>query len=264
MPLSREGSSPERIHFIDELRGLDIILMVLYHLIYTLGFLFDIAWCRDVFIGLAPISPLFAGLFIFLCGLSCRLSHSNLRRGSLLLLIAVGISVGMWFFSRWMDSPDLMIWFGILHFLAVAILLFVPLRPVLDRLSPAVGLLICALCFWLTWGVPASEGGFVGLPGIVEWSLPSSWMTIPWLYPLGLSYLPSADYFPLLPWIFCFLAGSFVGVWARDGRFPAWMYRQRLPVLSTLGRHTLWIYVLHQPVIYGVGYLLIALVNLFK
>lgn len=236
-----------RIHFMDEVRGFDIILMVLFHGFYTIGYLFDLAWGRALFLFFQPVEAFFAGIFIFICGISCRLSHSNWKRGGLLLLIAAGISVVLWLFMR-----EEMIWFGILHFLAAAILLFALFRPLLDRVPPLAGLLVCALLFLITWWVPGYRDGVFGIPGVLSFPVPDALTEILWLYPLGLSYLPSSDYFPILPWIFCFLGGSFVGVWAVQGRFPAFMYRRRVPFFSWIGKHTLIIYILHQPVIYGI------------
>lgn len=244
---SSAGSGVRRIHFMDEVRGFDIILMVLFHGFYTIGYLFDVAWGRALFQFFQPAEAFFAGLFIFICGISCRLSHSNWKRGGLLLLIAVGISVVLWIFMR-----EEMIWFGILHFLAVAILLFALLRPLLDRAPPLAGLLVCALLFFLTWWVPGYRAGMFGVPGLFSIPVPEALTKMRWLYPLELSYIPAADYFPLLPWIFCFLGGSFAGVWARQGRFPSFMYRRRVLFFSWIGKHTLVIYVLHQPVIYGI------------
>ena len=72
--------------------------------------------------------------------------------------------------------------------------------------------------------------------------------------PLGFfnSSFHSADYFPLLPHLFMFLTGTFVGVYATNGRFPAFTYRQRSKALCFLGRHALVIYIAHQPIIYGI------------
>ena len=235
-----------RIHFMDEVRGLDIILMVIFHAFYTSGWLLDWPLGQELFLFFSPVEPFFAGIFIFICGISCRLSHSNVRRGGLLLLVAVGISVFLWLFMR-----EEMIWFGILHFLAVAILLFALARPLLDRIPPLAGILACAVLYLLTRWVPAYQGGVFGIPGLFSFPVPAALQDCWWLYPLGLSDFSSSDYFPILPWIFCFLAGSFAGVWAKAGRFPAWMYIRRVPFLSWLGKHTLLIYVLHQPVIYG-------------
>lgn len=234
-----------RIHFMDEVRGFDLLLMLFYHGFYTVGWLFGQGWGQALFRFFMPVEPFFAGLFIFICGISCRLSHNNVKRGLLLLLAAVVISAALW-----LVMPTEMIWFGILHFLAVAILLFALLRPVLDHVPPLAGLLACALLLLCTWWLPAHNGSLLGIKGLFAVELPAPVVGTPWLYPLGLGKGAGADYFPLLPWIFCFLAGSFVGVWAKAGRFPCWMYVQRAPWLSWLGRHTLILYVVHQPVIY--------------
>ena len=57
----------------------------------------------------------------------------------------------------------------------------------------------------------------------------------------------SSDYFPLLPWFFLFLTGYFLYNLRR--REPLdW----RLPVVTNMGRHSLLVYLAHQPVVYGV------------
>lgn len=252
MPLKRRNSLLEevpvlrrRIHFLDEVRGFDLILMVFFHGFYMLGWIYDMAFGRVLFTFFQPVQPFFAGLFIFICGISCHLSHNNLRRGLILAGIAAGISLFLYLFMR-----DEMIWFGILQFLAVSILLFAALRPLLSKIPPAVGIAVCALLLLLTWHMPAELGSWFGIPGVFSLSLPENLVDISWLYPLGIGRGVGADYFPLLPWFFCFLAGSFVGVWAEAGRFPGWMYKSRLPWLSWIGKHTLVIYVTHQPVLF--------------
>ena len=159
----------------------------------------------------------------------------------------MGISLFLYLFMR-----DEMIWFGILHFLAVSILLFAALRPLLSKVPPLAGIAVCAVLFLLTYHMSHELGSWFGIKGLFTLPLPESLVDIPWLYPLGIGRGTGADYFPLLPWFFCFLAGSFVGVWAKAGRFPGWMYKSRAPWLSWIGKHTLIIYVVHQPVIYVV------------
>ena len=235
------------IHFLDEVRGFDLILMVFFQGFYMLGWIYDVAFGRTLFQFFRPVQPLFAGLFIFICGISCYLSHSNARRGLILAGISVGISLFLYLFMR-----DEMIWFGILHFLAVSILLFAALRPLLSKVPPLAGIAVCAVLFLLTYHMSHELGSWFGIKGLFTLPLPESLVDIPWLYPLGIGRGTGADYFPLLPWFFCFLAGSFVGVWAKAGRFPGWMYKSRAPWLSWIGKHTLIIYVVHQQVIYVV------------
>ena len=68
----------------------------------------------------------------------------------------------------------------------------------------------------------------------------------------------SADYFPLIPWLFLFWAGACVGVWLRLGRGPGWLYQRHSPFLAAAGQKSLWIYLVHQPALYLI-FLLIRL-----
>ena len=63
--------------------------------------------------------PLFASIFIVICGISCTLSHNNLKRGLLLLLVAEALTLGTHLYTK----PDVLN-FGVLHLLAVCILVF--------------------------------------------------------------------------------------------------------------------------------------------
>lgn len=261
----RRGIAPQkpfekgkRIHLLDELRGLAIVVMVIYHAFFTIGYLYDLPYGVNLFAFFAPAEPFFAGMFIFICGISCHLSHNNWKRGGLLMLIAAGITAVLW-----VVMPDEIILFGILHFLSVAILLYALLRPLLDRIPPLAGLLLCALLFALTWRVPVYHGSFFGIHGLLEWPVPPAWVANPWLYPLGFGYIPCSDYFPILPWIFLFFAGSFCGVWVRAGRLPSFAYRKHVPPLAFCGKHTLLIYVVHQPVIYALCYVVLFFMRTF-
>lgn len=261
--LAAEVPRSGRIPFFDEVRGVDIVLMVAFHAFFTIGWVFDGEWGRVLFQFFAPVEPFFAALFILLCGMSCHLSRSNLKRGLLLAACAAAMSLFLWLFM-----PEAMIWFGILHFLAVSILLFMLLKPLLARIPPAIGIAACALLMLMTWWFPSVNnpdgiGGYIGIRGLLAWQLPGELIANNWLYPLGLGYLGGTDYFPLLPWFFCFLAGSFLGVWVKQGKMPRWMYRSRLPVFGWLGRHTLVIYVLHQPVIFALCWITTTLMGLF-
>lgn len=242
-----------RIHFMDEVRGFVLILMVAYHGFYTAGYLFGVKWGHLLFDFFLPVEAFFASVFIFICGVSCRLSKNNLKRGSLLLLLALAITLVLKIFL-----PEEIILFGILHFLGVAIILFVPLRRLLDRISPVAGLALCALLMLVTWWVPEHNGAVLGIKGLFTWPVPDI-LKQPWLYPLGFGKLKSADYFPLFPWVFCFLGGSYAGIWASRRQFPDWMYRRRMPLLSSIGRRTLLIYILHQPVIYALCYIVLRI-----
>ena len=230
----------KRIHILDELRGLCVVLMVIYHALYTFAGIFGMSWAIKLFWLCSPLEPFFAGIFIALCGVSCRLSKSNRKRGLLLAAVAIAMTVVLL-----AAMPDQVIWFGVLHCLAVCILLFALLRPLLDRVPPLVGVIVCAVLCALLWTVPTVFGG-----RFLLWPLPTALLTCKWLFPLGFGYIYSADYFPLIPWVFCFMGGTFLGQWKE--RLPAWCYKRHLPPLAFAGRHSLIVYLVHQPLIIGI------------
>ena len=233
---------------MDEIRGFAVFCMVFYHGFYTLAFLFQseigLFWLRFF----TPAEPWFAGAFILIAGISSDLSHSNLVRGLKLLGVALVVT-----FATWIVVPDELILFGILHFLSVCMIVFGLLQPKLKRMKfSRIPVAVCALLFAVTYALPK---GYLGFPPHAAIRLPAALYSTNWLAPLGFNSpnFTSADYFPLLPWIFIFAAGTVIGKLAAQGKFPKWMYISRVPLLSWLGKHALVIYVLHQPVIFGVG-----------
>ena len=219
----------KRIQLIDALRGLAVLLMVIHHFLYDLvafcgapGWLFS----NPVFDFLHFV---FAGLFILLSGVSSNFSRSNVKRGLKALACALVITA----VTMVMDMPIL---FGVLHLLGTCMVLYGLTRPLWEKLPfwvvPAVSLLGLVLTGDMVGGVSSESR---------------------WLWMLGWTYegFVSTDYFPLLPWVFVFLLGTWAGKYIKAGRMPAWFYQTDCPPLAAVGRHSLVIYVLHQPVLYG-------------
>ena len=240
MPESAEAKSKTpRYALLDELRGAAIILMVIYHAFYSLGYVFGSERGRSLFAAMTPAQPFIAGTFILLCGLCCRLSRSNLKRG--LVLAGAAALVTLATLAMTLFGVNEVIRFGILHFLACAVLLFSLIVKLPEIIPPWVQVTAFASLFFLFrfWRPFPPTDFFL-------------------LYALGFpsATLRSADYFPLLPWLFLFLAGTAIGVYAKQGRFPAWCVKSRVPPLAWLGRHSLLIYLLHQPALAGLFSLL--------
>ncbi len=231
----------ERIWEIDFLRGLAILLMVAYHF----GFdLVELAGVRRV-LGIAvdlqsgPFRvavAFFAGLFIVLCGISGSLTRSNFRRGLKLLAVALLVSAASYVFS-----PDQVILFGILHCLAVCILLY---GATLEKAGPMACLAAAAAVFAVSVAVP-----------IVLKNTP---IRSDWLLPVGIvsDTFTSYDYFPLLPWLGVFLTGAAIGKAFYTARRSLLPWGRPVWLVNAAGRHSLWIYVIHQPVLLGIFYLL--------
>lgn len=241
---------------MDEVRGFAVLCMVFYHAFYVIAFLFNTDWMGQVFRFFMPAEPYFAAAFILISGISSQLSHSNLVRGAKLLAVALVVTL-----ATVIVVPDEAIWFGVLHLLAVCMLLFGALQKVLAKVPFCPGIIVCAVLFLLTCGLVFAEVPYIGVPGIPSLQVCALSENYRFGFPFGFRSpdFASADYFPLLPWVFMFLAGTFLGRFAKAGRFPEFMYKSRVPFFSWIGRHALIIYVAHQPVIYGIMLLITAI-----
>ena len=240
-----------RIGLIDDIRGLCVFCMIFYHGFLLLGDGFGVQFGTDAYEFFKPAQPFFAGTFIVLCGVSCRLSHSNWKRGAELFGIALAINLitilllpRIHLFGYTFTGTE--IWFGILNLLSVCILLFALTQKVVDWLPPAAGAFLMCVLYYVT---RFFEEGLVGFPGELETTVPASWMSHFWTFPLGLhdGTFWSADYFPLIPWAFLFFAGAYLGIYVKENTLPEFVYPARVRPLTWLGQHALLVYVLHVP-----------------
>lgn len=218
----------ERIHIIDTLRGLSVVLMVAHHFLYdAVEFLGAPAYffSNPVF---DVLHYIFAGCFIMLSGISSRFSKSNVKRSFKVLLAAAVITVVTY-------AIKMPIVFGILHFLGVCMLLYGLTGKWLQRFPTGPAVAVCCL------GIIASA-----------WLVDTVRLDVHFMWIFGFTYpgFVSYDYFPLLPWVFVFLTGTYLGGPIIAGKFPKWFYTANVPVFSSIGRHAFVVYILHQPVLY--------------
>ena len=217
-----------------------MVLMCFHHFFYDLAAFLGAPWwifSNPVF---NVLHYIFAGCFILLSGVSSRFSRSNLRRGGILLLIALALTAVTWlgdFLGEKLlgGAPGVLIVCGVLHMLAVCMLFYGFTHRFWDRLPDWVMILFCALATVLT--ARLANGVLIDGPG--------------WLFPFGFiaEGFYSADYFPLFPWLFVFLFGTWLGEKIRAGKLPEGFYTYRVPFFPAVGRHALLIYILHQPVL---------------
>ncbi len=230
-----------RYQVLDAIRGCALISMILYHacwdLVYIVGM--DWPWYRGFAAHVWQQSICWT--FLLLSGYCFALGRHQFRRGLTVFSCGALITAVTWL---WM--PSNLVYCGVLTLLGASSMLLVPLSPVLERLPPRAGLAGSFLLFLLFRDVNA---GFLGFEGLRLTALPDR------LYRNRLTALLgfppadffSTDYFSLLPWFFLFLTGYFLfrlrPEEAREMR--------RVPLAAAMGRHSLLIYMLHQPVIYG-------------
>lgn len=239
-----ELQTAARYRLLDELRGLDLISMMLYHGMWDVVFLFGVVqkWYtgRPGFVWQQSIY----WVFILLSGFCLPLGHHPFRRGAVVFGAGALVTAVTLLFL-----PEDVVWFGVLTLLGSSMLLTAALDPLLRRVPPAVGVAVSALLFWGTY---PTMNGFWNLPGgrlALPQALYANWPTA------YLGFMPksffSTDYFPLLPWLFLFWAGYFLHHLVGRGRLAP-LRRSVCPPLGWMGRHSLVLYLLHQPVILGV------------
>lgn len=233
-----------RLWLLDVLRGAALVNMLAYHALYDWVYVFGHTggWYDITAPGCHLWQQYICWSFILLSGYSFTLARRPLKNGLLVAGCAVVLTVATVVFL-----PSESIWFGVLHLNAAAVLLTCLVGPLLQKCPAGWGLAVCAVLFALTNQLPS---GYLGFEQFCLYELPAAWYqaNLFWLGLPDLARFSSADYFPLIPWLFLFWCGLFLArLWRpQKGQAPA-----VLRPLACVGRHTLLVYMLHQPVIYG-------------
>lgn len=220
-----------RYALLDELRGLDLVSMMLYHACWDMMFLFGI-W-MDWYAGMPGRlwQQAICWVFILLSGFCVPFGRHMLRRGVTVLAAGALVTAVTLVFM-----PGERVIFGVLTFLGTAMLLTGVLEPLLKKVMPAVGLAVSAVLFALTYHLDERWLGFGGL----RLALPDAWYANYFTAFFGFPPFDfySTDYFALLPWLFLFWAGYFLhGVVGRARMEP--LRRSVCPALGWMGRHSL-------------------------
>ncbi len=232
LALALQHMKPERFWEIDFLRGIAIVMMVIFHILYDLDFfgLIKVNISSGFWFFFARAT---ATLFITLVGISLTLSYSKdpkfskfAKRGAIIFSYGLAITLATWLLAR-----EGTIFFGVLHFIGLAIILAYPLI----KFKYAA----------LISGIAAIAIGFV---------LKSLTFSFDWLMWLGLkpSHFYAYDYFPIFPWFGLVLIGIFLGntfYKSHDRQFELANQAKLTKPVCFLGRHSLLIYLLHQPIV---------------
>jgi len=265
-----------RVAIIDEIRGICVLCMVCFHCFFLLGSQFEVAWGTNLYEFFKPAQPAFSALFILISGICTRFSRNVKKRGFLLAIIAAGISLITVLLLPYLGFQDMRVWFGVLHLLAVSTLLFSFGRKIFDKIPSFVGLVFCLALFFLF--APVSQG-YIGMFGFRHELRDSLYQSNALAF-LGFHTpeFEAFDHFPLLPYMFIFLFGAFMGAiirptsriwytgrgragWLDEG-LPEFCYRSHSTFFGLLGRYALPIYLLHVPVFYGLVYFIQAIGSL--
>lgn len=231
-----------RIFFLDELRALALIGMIVYHAAYDLYAIFGVDF--DFYSGgWDTLQMAVCCTFIVIAGISARLTKSALKHGLVVFGCGMLMTIGTYFFM-----PSQIIRFGVLHFLGASMIIYHLFRRSVNKTPALLGAVISISAYLCLYGLPSGSifFGKVAVPANLYFSKILAVIGLP-----GNGFR-SADYFPLLPWFFLFLFGCFIGKWFRERKIPDFMLKKHSDFLCSIGSNTLAIYIVHQPVIYGV------------
>ncbi|MEM0492488.1 MAG: heparan-alpha-glucosaminide N-acetyltransferase [Candidatus Thermoplasmatota archaeon] len=240
----RHGFILKRTRFIeiDILRGVCVFLMVLLHIWWDLEYFKILKVDRGVY----QLQHIVAPLFFVLMGMCLIITYSQYKRECKnfyyhaifrgLYIFALGLFLSL---ISFVVIPDRPIYFGVLHCIGLSIIFCLPfLRLQVYSIVFAV-FFICT--GFVLGSLPMREAGIIHI--------------VVGIHPQGM-YRYTVDYFPLLPWLGVALLGVAIGsMLYRNGErcfsIPDLSrYRSVFP-FSWLGRHSLVVYLLHQPVIVG-------------
>lgn len=230
---------------LDALRGLAVLAMIAYHLLFDLSLYYGHPIPIESF-GYQLYARVVASVFLALVGICFVISWERTPPKARLkkyakraaILFAGGLLVTL---VTWIIDPPTFVIFGILHLIAVTTVIQYLVRP-LRKWNILLGLLILSTIFFL-------PTGDLGTPLLLPFGILEKGFT-------------SVDYYPLLPWLGPVLIGmgiaDYLYVPARlerlepfdDVQFPRW--------LLWTGRKSLWIYFAHQPVLLLLLWLLLG------
>lgn len=223
---------------LDFLRGIAIIMMVIFHLLWDLNYFNFIE--ISLFTGnWAYFQRITAGLFLFVAGIVLTVSYNRhkeifvekfLKRG--LLIFGAGLVITA---LTLIAIPKQFIYFGILHLIGVSVILSIPFIQK-KKFNLILGISLILL------------GTFVNLFAL----------RIPFMVWLGIDMpTQTLDFFPVIPWFGVVLLGIFVGNSVYEKGIPRFKFVKpfNTNALEFLGKNSLLIYFLHQPILFSIVYL---------
>jgi uncharacterized membrane protein len=228
--ISKEKKNTHRIWEVDFLRGLLVVGMIILHILYDL----------EEFYG-APINysggivnvvgKIVASLFIFISGLSTNFSRSSFKRGVIVFFSAMLVTLISYFFN-----PEIYVVFGILHFIGICMIV----SPLLKKIPTASLFILSFVLVSTVFVIPHIHvsGNYLFMFGIYNRDF------------------FSADYYPLLPWSWLFVAGMASGRLIYRQKKSIFKFSVNDNLINIIGRNSLIVYLVHQPVV-------LALLTLF-
>lgn len=240
----------KRYQVLDHLRGIMLLNMIAYHGMWDLIYLFDqdFSWYSSY--GSYVWQQSICWSFILISGFCWSLSRKKVKRG--MMTLGSGVLITLVTLSV---MPENRVVFGILTLLGSCMLFMIPLEKILKRCPAYVGGSISGMLFVLSRNINAGYLGFANwefmqLPKQLYHNLLTTYLG----FPMPSFY--STDYFSIFPWSFLFITGYFLYRILDEKKWLRYLEGKSMPKLEWIGRHSLMIYFVHQPILF-VGFTMI-------
>ncbi len=237
----------------DILRGFALAEMIIYHALWDIVFIFNVNISAFKGTGAYIWQQSICWIFILLSGFCVNFSCRKLKRSLTVIICSAIISI-----VTILALPDSAVKFGVLCLIGFGMLIMIPLDKYISKIAPIPAAIISLCLFLLTKNVPY---GFIGFENLNIAQLPSAlyqnYFTAFLGFPPAEFY--SSDYFPLIPWIFLYITGYFIYHIFKKYNLLHLLSTFSIKPLEWLGRHSLIIYMLHQPLIYGVLWIIFSI-----
>ena len=237
-----------RYNLLDSLRGMAIVSMVIYHAVWDLYYIFsvNVPFFESELGTLWQQSILWS--FVLLSGFCWSFSRKNLKRGTIVYLASWVVTGVTALFMR-----ENLILFGVLSFIGSAMLLTIPLNKLFLKIDPLIGILASAVLFAVSFKAMTGEIGLGSLSVALDDGMYNGYF----MAYLGFPFpsFQSSDYVPIIPWIFLYWTGYFLEKLFKRQEILKYLKGFKIEPFAFLGKHSLIIYMAHQPIVYGILHL---------
>ena len=237
----------KRLHLLDGIRGIVLISMIAYHFSWNMVYLYGARWTWYRSNAAYVWQQSICWTFILLSGFCWSMGRNHLKRGLMVFGGGALVTAVTLFFM-----PQNRVVFGVLTMIGSSMLLLIPLEKLMLKIPSQIGMCVSFILFLLFRNI---NRGYLGFEDLTITPLPRSWYRNLLTTYVG---MPSADfystdYFSLLPWCFLFITGYFLYKNCEKSRIlQSEILQKRIPFVDFLGKNSLLVYLLHQPVLYGV------------
>lgn len=236
----------KRYDLLDTIRGIVLVSMIIYHATWNFVYIYGMDWDWYKSQGAYIWQQSICWTFILLSGFCFSLGKRHLKSG--LMVFGGGMLVTI---ATLIAMPQNRVVFGVLTCIGSCILILTFTEKLWRKIPAEIGIIMSFFIFLITKNI---NSGWLGMGDGKLIVIPENWykdyLTAYFGFPFPKFY--STDYFSLLPWFFLFVSGFYLyGIIQKNKILEKPFWKKGIMPFSFLGKHSLIIYLLHQPVIYG-------------